>query len=250
MTLFATMPIDYSSQASRDIAYNKIARDNPAYISLLYPFLAVLLAIFPDLKIDSEISSAKYIFNGIVLLCFFLPALFYLYKQLAREISVIIVENIFFKIVGNPYILLWRRCSVKKLNEACKIRLAKIASEKYNITIVYDSDTSGQNKGFKSTIKDFVSKVREEESVRCDSIVFENNCDYGFFRNLIGGIALNIILYYILLATGAIDKLPNLYNFFHISIRVLWILFIVLLYPVWHSRIRQAERQFIKMSWL
>ena len=77
-----------------------------------------------------------------------------------------------------------------------KSKIKKKVKEKYDISI------PEAEKVFKCSLKrdtDYRQKVNEavsliREDTRHDSILFEYNCIYGFYRNLAGGMLLNIIM--------------------------------------------------------
>lgn len=227
------------STTVRDETYNKIARNQPAYITLLFPLIGAIIILNKNAGTVDNNSVIQYIFNYMTLLLLFLPAVFYLYKHIIRVISELFVEIGIFKIWNPnyaPYNISLPFAMTE--DEIDKIKLRLYNDENINFDLLSDNRRS-RNKEIKKAIK----YIREKKCVRDNNIVFENNCVYGFFRNLVGGIVLNLILFYSIKLFNL--ELDYIKSYIYYSIRILWILLIVFILMAWYSRFRHIKRESI-----
>lgn len=176
------------NQELRDRKYNDWARRNPAIVSIVFPLLVVLY-FFQEYT--AELSSVRYIVGIILSFGSIIPALFFFYQSSIREISVLMVELPSFFIFGRPAAnLMKKKNSILSAQRKERI-LAKAKAA--GIEVIYtDEDNS---KGFlerRKIAREAFEKIRE--ICREDPIVFEFNCTYGFFRNLSGGLIVDLLI--------------------------------------------------------
>lgn len=201
---------DYSKE-NRDYAYNLIARDRPAYISLLFPLTCILVYMdFGELNL-TESNPWVYFFNIIVSVGLFLPALFFLYKLVIRDVSEFIIEKIVFMILGQPHRVIYRKgWSVLKIPKGERKSIFEHANDEFKISeLNFEADNDSwweqrQNKSLKDGLDSLHDSLKQYEKIKDNSIAFEFNCIYGFYRNLSGGLFLNsIIAWIIVMAYGS-----------------------------------------------
>lgn len=173
-----------TEQEQRDRKYNHIGRDYPAYIALLYPLVCLLIILKFGNALDSYAGKELewvYAFDIIVGLGVFIPALFFFFKIVARDVSVFFVD-----IIGGLFSKSYR------LALGCKyewlFRLSKEEVEELKNAVGIESETLQ-----KRDMDRIYREVRDEECVRTDHIVLDYNCFYGFYRNLSGGIFIDLI---------------------------------------------------------
>lgn len=225
----------------KDYQYNRIGRDQPAYISLLFPIICAIIIVYNSGWYDRTDKLGIYIFNVIGASILFIPALFFLYKQLIRVISELIVEMGAFKIYSPKYALACNKCISLSESERHNLKEKLWADGQDYAENVVSQDKSKRSKSFGYTIK----YIRELEYIRANRIVFENNCIYGFFRNLVGGCALNLLLYYACKITGMLKEGGVLNEFLSNAIPTLWIMIAVFIPMSWYARYRHLKRELI-----
>lgn len=227
----------------RDKVYNRIARRQPAYISLMFPILWFYIYMNQTNIFNAQDSTVKYIFNCILGICIFFPALFFLYEQLIRGISEIVTESFLFRLLNPKFVLFRNNCIA--LDKEAKEKLSDKVKDDLNIDITeINNDKKKRNdKNFKSKINSSIKKIRFSDIIQNNSIAFEYNCVYGFFRNLVGGIALNLVIYYVCFFTDKLNHSEIMNSFYGIAIPTLWILFLVCVIFAWCSRVRQIKRE-------
>lgn len=225
-----------------DRIYNRIARRQPAYISLMFPVIWIYIFVAETNKLGDNANVVKYIFNCIVAICVFLPALLFLYEQLIRGISEIVTESLLFKLI-NPVLVPFRHNCIS-LNKKDKEKIAEIANSHYKIEIdeIKGADKLRCNKELRNKLKVLVKFIRFSDPVKNSSIAFENNCVYGFFRNLVGGVVLDLLIYYGISLIGNPNTSNLMQSFYDISIPLLWSLFFVSLIFAWCYRVKQVKR--------
>ena len=190
-------------QEKRDKKYNLWARKYPAFVSLVFPLLGVIYVFFGEVKDIKELNNAYSDIEVIlkVLLVFgsIIPALFFFYIFTIREVAMSIIPRLMNNLfeINTTKLLLGKD---KTFSADRKKRIKDKVKEKYDISI------PEAEKVFKRPLKrdnDYRQKVNEavtliREDTRHDSILFEYNCIYGFYRNLAGGMLLNIIMLVVL----------------------------------------------------
>lgn len=193
--------------------------------------------------LNAQESTAKYIFNCVLAICIFVPALFYLYEQLIRGISEVVTEYSLFKFIDPNFVIFGNNCI--SLDEEEKKKLAEKAKDVLQIDIssINNEKEKRTDNHFKHNIKSLTKKIRFSEIIQNNSIAFEYNCVYGFFRNLVGGIALNLIIYYVCFFTNKLYNSELMDAFYDVVIPALWILLVVCVILAWCSRVRQIKRE-------
>ncbi len=114
-----------------------------------------------------------------------------------REISISILENLFDGLFGKPTSnLLLPSCGL--VSEKMKTSIKKKLKNSFKIdlddaSIVSDEKkASRRNRPYRHRVNEAVSCMREV--VRGNPILLEFNAIYGFFRNLAGGMLINLVL--------------------------------------------------------
>lgn len=227
----------------RDKVYNRIARRQPAYISLMFPIIWFYIFMNETNLFNVQENIVKYIFNCILSLCIFLPALFYLYEQLIRGISEVVTEYSLFRLINPNFVLFRNNCIALDKDEKKKFSDKAKNTHKIDISVINNNQKKRRDKDLKSKIKSLNKKIRFSGIIQNNSIAFEYNCVYGFFRNLVGGTALNLIIYYVCFFTNKSYHSKIMDSFYGIAIPALWILFIVCVIFAWCSRVRQIKRE-------
>ena len=190
-------------QEKRDKKYNLWARKYPAFVSLVFPLLGVIYVFFGEVKDIKELNNAysdiEVILKVILVFGSIIPALFFFYIFTIREVAMSIIPRLMNKLfeINTTKLLLSKD---KSFSADRKKRIKDKVKEKYDISI------PEAEKVFKRPLKrdnDYRQKVNEavtliREDTRHDSILFEYNCIYGFYRNLAGGMLLNIIMLVVL----------------------------------------------------
>lgn len=222
----------------RDEVYNKTARNQPAYISLIFPLIGVLYVASKKGFFDGNYNVVEYIFNCLSLLILFLPAVFYLYKHIIRILSELFVEELFFLINKPKYAVFNSECCVSLSNENIQ-KIENKLLEKYNVTIkILES-----GKPVKRAINNALQYIREDKIVKENAIVFENNCVYGFFRNLTGGMILNIIILFTIKVMGWYNKYIG--DYISTILVILFILLLVFSIMAWYAQFKHIKRESI-----
>lgn len=186
-------------QEKRDKKYNLWARKYPAFVSLVFPLLGVIYVFFGGIKdingLNEEYSDIEVVLKVLLVFGSIIPALFFFYIFSIREVAMSIIPPVMNKLfeINTTKLLLGKD---KTFSADRKSKIKKKVKEKYDISI------PEAEKVFKCSLKrdtDYRQKVNEavtliREDTRHDSILFEYNCIYGFYRNLAGGMLLNIIM--------------------------------------------------------
>jgi len=171
----------------RDKKYNLWARQYPACICMSFWFVIFFYYL---ITIDEiEVDNVRYIFNTILSLGGIVPSLFFLYMFVIRDISKWL-EDAIYAIFGKPTTnLLTMEDSTFSEERKSDIR-QKIATE-YNYKFNEIGNYSKTDKAYCKRIDEVVHYIRE--MTRDSNILFEFNCIYGFYRNLSGGLLLNLL---------------------------------------------------------
>lgn len=256
---------DPDSQSCRDAKYNFIARSQPAYISLIYPLVCIMLALGFGKTIGNFTEPTwRYVFNMLLSVGLFVPALFFFYKMFIREISIYIVEDIAFKILGQikriPLIKgkIGRRMPYKDRQMLYELAKTKVgieftAREKKRLNKEEVQNwTSDEKKSLNDKIEALNHEVRNDENVKANPIQFEYNYIYGFFRNLVGGLVFDFLLaaiykiwFLISSESSFIKDMPEDLKAFMGSSWI-WLLVLVILVTIlaWSTGIRHQSRRY------
>ncbi len=228
---------------NRDRIYNRVARRQPAYISLMFPVIWFYIYVNETDLFDDQTNVLKYIFNCIAGICIFMPALFFMYVQLIRGLSEIVTEALFFKLI-NPVLAPFRN-NFLALGKDEKKKLVEFARTAYNIDIkdITTNKNKRTNTILKKDLKQVIKYIRISDIVKNNNIAFEYNCVYGFFRNLVGGVVVNLSIYYAFLWSDKLYHSNLMDSFYDISVALLWALFVIALVYAWCSRVRQVKRE-------
>lgn len=222
-------------QKEKDKKYNRWAREIPTIICIAFPFSFFLLVLF-ELDKDVQNSIQWFITKVIMWGASIFPALFFLLRMLIRDFSSLITDNILFQWYGKFYI--WPRYMYR-------VFLKKgVGISKRSFEMIKDKlKNSGFDLGCadkdekKHLIKDSINHIKN--STREDSIVFEYNIFYGFYRNMVGGLLLVNIMFYILSFTNLpiINSQGEAMSFIQLAI---WILFAICLIFMYYNDYKYA----------
>ena len=226
------------NQELRDRNYNIWARRNPAIVSIVFPLLAV---IYFFQKYTAELSSVRYIVGVILSFGSIIPALFFFYQSSIREISVLLVEWPLFSIFGRPAVNLMKRKN-SILSSQRKERIIAKAKAAGIDAFYTDEGKSESCFNRRKRVREAFEKIRE--SSRENPILFEFNCTYGFFRNLSGGLIVDLIIcgglaYY------NCKYLLNVEQLIGVSVLIIAILLFFSLVCTYFSAIRYAKRVYV-----
>ena len=118
-------------------------------------------------------------------------ALMFLLKAVIRDFSAMLVDNLFFNSMWRHYMYKILMEKGRGISEASYNRIVTFQKEKRQIDI---GDVNIDEKEKLKRVEDIVSDIKNK--TREDNIVFEYNCFYGFYRNLLGGIIISSLLVY------------------------------------------------------
>lgn len=231
-----------------DSKYNLWGRHYPAVVSLTFPLLAIIIFFFNEIQNDG-LSDFENIFKIILFFGTIIPSLFFFYMMTMREISIEIIENFLDWAFGKPTSNLFlpscnmitndMKTSVKKkLKEGPKIDLD-------DSVLLGDKKESRRNRPYRHRVNEAFSYMRE--SVWGDSILLEFNAVYGFFRNLAGGMLINIFIV-IGLSFAEFKDTPEYADYVQWAIYALCGLFVICIIFLLTSRYRYAKRIFYLYS--
>lgn len=182
--------MEQSTKNERDKKYNLWARKMPTVICLIFPFTIFLVIAFSQEDVKKE-EIVWYMTKVIAWGSAIFTALIFLLKAVIRDFSAMMVDNLFFNCKIRHYMY---RILMKKgrgISEASYNRIVKFQKEKRQIDI--EEVNIGEAEKLKR-VKDVVSDIKNK--TREDNIVFEYNCFYGFYRNLLGGTIISTLLVY------------------------------------------------------
>lgn len=226
------------NQELRDKKYNDWARRNPAIVSIVFPLLA---AVYFFQEYTAELNNVRYVVGIVLSFGTITPALLFFYQSSIREISVLIVEKPMFIILGRPAAnLMMKRCCI--LSEQRKERILKKAKEEDIDAIYTDGDTPKGYFARRKAACEAFEKIRE--ICRENPIVFEFNCTYGFFRNLCGGLIVDLLICWGLCILNGKEQL-GIENLINGSAWVIGALLIFCLVCTYYSAIRYAKRVYV-----
>lgn len=166
-------------------------------------------------------------------------ALMFLLKAVIRDFSAMLVDNLFFNSMWRHYMYKILMEKGRGISEASYNRIVTFQKEKRQIDI---GDVNIDEKEKLKRVEDIVSDIKNK--TREDNIVFEYNCFYGFYRNLLGGIIISSLLVYFcshifgaLLAAANINITDYLYP-------ILLILFCVCVIFMYYNDYKYAKKMF------
>jgi len=222
----------------RDKKYNMWARKMPAIICLIFPFTIFLVIAFSQDNIKEE-DIVWYVTKAIAWGSAIFTALMFLLKAVIRDFSAMMVDNIFYNCWIRHYMYRILMEKGRGISEASYDKIVAYQKDKRKINI----EEVGINKREKmKRVKDVVSNIKNE--TREDNIVFEYNCFYGFYRNLLGGSIISGLLVYF--SSHIFD---NLLVATHINITaylypILIGLFVVSVVFMYYNDLKYAKKMF------
>ena len=226
------------NQEHRDAKYNNWARRNPAVVSIVFP---LLIAVYFFQEYTAELSSVRYIVGVILSFGAIVPALLFFFQSSIREISVLLVEAPLFFFLGRPAANLMKKKN-HVLSAQRKERILKKAKENGIEAIYPDGDKPKGCFDRRKVAREAVEKIRE--TCRENPVVFEFNCTYGFFRNLSGGLVVDLL---ICLALSILNSSYTLgmETIISVSTKFLCVLLLFCLICTYISAIRYAKRVYV-----
>lgn len=226
------------NQDLRDHKYNDWARRNPAIVSIVFPLLAV---IFFFQEYTAELSNVRYIVGVVLSFGSIIPALFFFYQSSIREISVLLVEKPLFFIFGRPAENLMKKKSCI-LSAERKERILTKAKAAGIDAIYTDGDKSKSCLERRKIAREAFEKIRE--TCRENPVAFEFNCTYGFFRNLSGGLIVDLLIC-VGLAYYNCKNTLNIEHMICTSAIIIGSLLIFSLVCTYFSAVRYAKRVYV-----
>ena len=230
--------MEQSAKNERDKKYNLWAREMPTVICLIFPFTIFLVIVFSQEYVEKEeivwYATKVIAWGGAIF-----TALMFLLKAVIRDFSAMLVDNLFFNglICHYMYRILMKKGS--GISEASYNRIVAFQKENRQIDI---EDVNIDKTEKLKRVKDVVSDIKNE--TREDNIVFEYNCFYGFYRNLLGGTIISALLVYFCSCIFG-----TLLEATHISITdylypILLILFVVCAIFMYYNDYKYAKKMF------
>lgn len=226
------------NQELRDRKYNEWARRNPAIVSIVFPLLMV---VFFFQKNTTELSNIRYIVGVVLSFGSIIPALFFFFQSSIREIAVLLVERPLFFVFGRPASNLMKKCNCQ-LSQQRKERILNKAKAKGIEAIITDADKSIGVYERRIKAREAFEKIRE--FCREDPLLFEFNCTYGFFRNLCGGLIVDMLVCAGLAVYNRCEQL-GMEHLLIISIIILACLLLFCLICTYFSAVRYAKRVYV-----
>lgn len=226
------------NQENRDKKYNDWARRNPAIVSIVFPLLA---AVYFFQEYTAELDEVRYIVGGVLSFGAIIPALLFFYQSSIREISVLLVETPLFFLFGRPAANLMKKKG-KILSQQRKERIINKAKAA-NIEVIYtDGNTPNGYFARRKAAREAFEKIRE--TCRENPVVFDFNCTYGFFRNLSGGLIVDLL---ICLGFCVLNRRQNLgiENMITVSTWVIVTLLLFCLICTYYAAVRYAKRVYV-----
>lgn len=231
------------NQENRDCKYNEWARRNPAIVSIVFP---LLIAVYMFQQYTIELSNVRYIVGVVLSFGAIIPALLFFYQSSIREISVLLVEKPLFAIFGRPAVNLMKKEN-KTLSNRRKDNIIKKAKEIGFIVVYTDGKDRKERKENSIIGREAFETIREY--CRDNPIVFEFNCSYGFFRNLSGGLIVDLLLCFLLSIINCKKQL-GIENILGVSAILLGVLFAFCLICTYFSEKRYAKRVYVAFEQL
>lgn len=226
------------NQEHRDAKYNNWARRNPAIVSLVFPLLIV---VYFFQEYTAELSSVRYIVGVVLSFGAIVPALLFFFQSSIREISVLLVEAPLFFILGRPAANLMKKKNCI-LSAQRKERIMKKARENGIEAIYTDGDMPKGCFDRRRIAREAFERIRE--TCRENPVVFEFNCTYGFFRNLSGGLVVDLLICIALSILNS-NYLLGIETIISVSAKFLVVLLVFCLICTYISAIRYAKRVYV-----
>lgn len=226
------------NQEFRDRQYNDWARRNPAIISIVFP---LLVSFYFFQEYTSELSSVRYIVGVLLSFGSIVPALLFFFQSSIREIAVLCVEKPLFCIFGRPAVNLMKK-NCKVLSQKRKNRIIQKAMSNGIDLIITDADKSISKAVRHKTVREAFERIRE--ACRENPLVFDFICTYGFFRNLCGGLIVDLLLCASLAVYNCKSQL-GLGSMLRISSIILGGLLLFCLICTYFSAYRYAKRVYV-----
>ena len=226
------------NQENRDKKYNEWARRNPAIISIVFP---LLVAVYFFQEYYDELSDVRYIVGAILSFGSIIPALFFFYQSSIREFSILFVERPLFWVFGRPSSNLMK----KKNNVFSAQRKERIINKAkaQGIELICPDEDKLKSRSEKTRIMREAFEVIREV-YRDNPIVFEFNCTYGFFRNLSGGLIVDLLICLGLCIINCVNK-SNMGHAIGTSAIILGSLLVFCLICTYFSRARYVKRVYV-----
>ncbi len=225
-------------QEIRDKRYNEWARRNPAIVSIVFPLLA---AVYFFQEYTTELDEVRYIVGGVLSFGAIIPALLFFYQSSIREISVLLVEKPLFFIFGRPAANLMKKKS-RILSPQRKERIISKAKAA-NIEVIYtDGNTPSSCFDRRKAAREAFEKIRE--TCRENPVVFDFNCTYGFFRNLCGGLIVDLLICWGLCILNRNQQL-GLEDMISVSTYIISMLLLFCFICTYFAAVRYAKRVYV-----
>lgn len=183
--------MDQSAKDERDKKYNLWARKMPTVICLVFPFSIFMVIAFSQDNITKD-EMMWYMTKTIAWGGAVFTSLLFLMKAIIRDLSAILADNVFFNKFYRHFmyqILLKRG---KGISAASYDKIVEYQKNKRGICI---EDQGVDEEEKLKRVEDIVCNIKN--MTRDDNIVFEYNCFYGFYRNLLGGSIISGFLVYV-----------------------------------------------------
>lgn len=225
-----------------DRKYNLWGRKYPAVVCLTFPLLVIIYYYFNSL--DTKMSQLSSVFKIILFFGTIIPSLFFFYTMVIREIAISLIEMPMDWLFGKPTSnLLLPKLGF--ITDECKMKIKdKLKDDGIELDIdgkFNNVKADRRNRKYRHRVDEGVGVIKE--AVRGDAILLEFNAVYGFFRNMTGGMILNLFIWIFLsklnAATGSVYDNEIFWSFrIIIALVVLGIFFSIT------SRYRYARRLF------
>lgn len=226
------------NQEKRDLKYNEWARRNPAIISIVFP---LLIAVYMFQQYTVELSNVRYIVGVVLSFGTIIPALLFFYQSSIREISVLFVEELLFAIFGRPAVNLMKKDNRTLSNRRKESIIQKAREAGFNV-IYTDGKDRKERKENRIIGREAFEIIREY--CRDNPIVFEFNCTYGFFRNLSGGLIVDLLLCCLFSIINCKLQI-GIGNILGVSAVLLGVLLVFCLICTYFSEKRYAKRVYV-----
>lgn len=187
----------------------------------------------------------KYIVSVSILTAVILIAVFALYYLSLREIGKLFPEAFikhFFLLPTSRFLCV----EDKTFSQSERKVIIKKIENKYSIPLKCVKNKTRRNKDYLKSLESAVSKLRND--TRNDEILFNYNCIYGFWRNLTGGLLLNLALLLTFFIYDLINKGIHFFSYScYLVIFFILIAFIVILTVVTDTNGRRYAKQLFSL---
>ncbi len=158
----------------------------------------------------------------------FSAAIVFLLVQINRFLSKEIFQKIYFKDEINMPTTDMLLKSNSKIDSGIKQNIETKIKDKFNITLLNSAEEFGNESRARKLIVTAVSQIRNV--LRDNEMLLQHNIEYGFFRNLIGGAFLSLLMsIMIVLFSYSANDLP--------LINLGWILVLIYSLPIFLSKV-------------